>query len=88
MKRTQISTDAVLEAVKDLTNKLNYRLNQKGYGTFSSRHEILGVIQEEHNELIEAVTNLDLSEIKQELLDIAVGAIFAIACINEETLDW
>lgn len=88
--RTLITVDKVHEAVKETVDKLFHRLdNDKGYGTLVSTHEIHGLIMEEMKELGDAVhENADHSHLKEELKDIAVGAIFAIACINSKTLDW
>lgn len=89
MNRAEITTDSINKAIRDLTDKINYRLDQKGHGTFASRHEILGVLKEEFEELSDAVTAKDgMLSVKEELLDIAVGAVFAIACIEQGTLDW
>jgi hypothetical protein len=63
-------------------------LNEKGYHSFSSIHEILGVVDEEHHELKDAVKHNNHEEIKQELLDIAVGCIWGVVSINENALDW
>ena len=80
----------VLDAVNDLMEKLTKRLNEKGNGSFSSKHEILGVLEEEFHELVDSVRKHgDTSEeIIQELLDIAVGAIFGVACIKTKKVDW
>lgn len=88
MNREQITQENIDKAVQDFKEMLEYRLNQKGYGTFASRHEILGVIDTEMIELNEAIEHKNISEVKHELLDVAVGAIFGVACINQSTLDW
>jgi hypothetical protein len=88
MDRKQLSESQIEKAVELTIDKLNYRLTQKGAGTFASRHEILGVITEEYNELVGASHGKDHGRIVDELLDIAVGCIFAVACLNENTVDW
>jgi NTP pyrophosphatase (non-canonical NTP hydrolase) len=77
-----------MKTVDDVIGMLRYKLNEKGYGTFSSRHEILGVVTEEYHEFVEAVHKKDHVEMKNELIDIAVGCIFSAACIEEKTIDW
>ena len=77
-----------MAAVNNTRDRLYDRLNQKGYGTFSSTHEVLGMITEEYYELIEAVKSNKMSDVKDELEDIAVGCLFAIACINNGSLEW
>lgn len=64
------------------------RLNKKGYGIFISTHEILGVVNEEHHELVEAIKNNDLENIREELMDIAVACIHGIASIDTKKMDW
>jgi NTP pyrophosphatase (non-canonical NTP hydrolase) len=87
-KRVEITHEQLIDALADLRTKLMFRMAQKGRGTFASRHEILGIIDEEKLELTEAVKSKTLPSIKEELLDIAVGAVFGVACINQGTLDW
>ncbi|HHX95091.1 MAG TPA: hypothetical protein GX691_04620 [Clostridia bacterium] len=86
--RQQITEEQVKAAVEKVIEKLYYRLEQKGFGTFSSRHEILGVMTEEYNELVEAVHTNNHQEMREELLDLAVGAIFSVACLDQRTVDW
>jgi len=88
MKRELITEEKINEAVEAFKSELKKRLNQKGYNSFASSHEILGVVDEECNELKAAVHKNNLSEVRNELLDIAVGVIFGIACIDSDTLDW
>lgn len=107
--RQQITQQAVLNALASLRAKLDYRLEQYGLGTYASRHEVLGIINEEIKELTDAVHGSPLSEdpqhmtikpkyhteyltnsntVRAELLDIAVAAIFSVACIDEDGLAW
>lgn len=88
MNRINITKAAVDRGVEEIHEKTLYRLNQKGWQTLSSTHEILGVIAEEYQELIEAVKEGDHEKIKQELLDIGVACGFGAACINSKTLNW
>lgn len=86
--RQKVSKSVVCNAEDQLFRRLMERLKEKGYGTWTSRHEILGMIEEEKYELTKAVHEEGFDGIKRELLDIAVGCVFAIACIDEDTLDW
>lgn len=87
--RKQITKRQVRNAVIETQTKLKRRLNnEKGWGTWLSRHEILGFAEEERFELCQAVHSDSLEDVKEELLDLAVGCIFAVACINADTLDW
>lgn len=77
---------AALEAV---AHKLEYRLNQKGRGSFASSHEILGILIEEMTEFTEEVhKNSSSDELVKELLDIAVAAVWGIASIESGGTDW
>jgi NTP pyrophosphatase (non-canonical NTP hydrolase) len=86
--RTQLETNQINDGVKAVLDKLYYRLNQKGYGTFSSRHEILGVITEEYNEFVDAVHSKNYDNMKEEIIDLAVACIFGLVCFEEKTIDW
>jgi hypothetical protein len=88
MSRKQLTEDQIIKAVDRTTCKLSSRLAEKGYGTFTSRHEILGVITEEYKEVVDAVHSKSNSDLEEELIDIAVGAIFGLACLQEKTVDW
>lgn len=86
--RLQVSEQKVGEAVAMVRNHLFRRLEAKGFGTWVSRHEILGFLTEEYHETIEAVHSGTEQDIKAELIDVAVGCIFGVACIDVNGLDW
>jgi len=86
--RPTIQQAKVDEAVEVFKMELARRLKEKGAGTFGSIHEILGIIQEEKRELEDAVHERIHLRVAEELLDIAVGAVFGVACINSRRLDW
>ena len=86
--RPQVPFARILTARDEVINKLEFRLKEKGTGSFASRHEIQGSIAEEYDELLDALRENDMEQYKKELIDIAVGAIFGIACINSGSLDW
>lgn len=75
-------------AMKDIRDALEMRLEEKGYGTYASSHEISGVMDEEIDEMKEAVHENDQQHLRKELVDIAVGAIWGIVSIDAEGLDW
>ncbi len=88
-ERTQISNEQIDVGLLRLSVELRERMEKHGWGTFSSRHEILGAITEEMHELEDAVrTSKDGEEIADELMDIAVGALFGHICVKEGTVDW
>ncbi len=87
--RIQITEQQISDAKVEAGKSLTKRLEQKGYGAFVSRHEVLGVITDEFSELVESVqSKKPLSEVRHELLDIIDGCIFAVACIDAKALDW
>jgi NTP pyrophosphatase (non-canonical NTP hydrolase) len=88
MDRTQLTDEQIMKAVDKTIEKLKFRLKQKGYGTFASKHEILGVITEEYKEFVDAVHSKNYEEMKSEIIDLAVGCMFGLACFEEETIDW
>ena len=73
MKRNNITEPAIKKSTEETYNKIIYRLNQKGWHSLSSTHEILGVVAEEYQELIEAIKEGDKEKIKQELLDSSIA---------------
>ncbi len=86
--RESISRDATRTAVAQVVCRLRERLVQKGRGTFASQHEILGIIAEEYHEFVAAIHDDNVHGITSELEDIAVAAIFGLACIAENKMDW
>lgn len=85
--RLQITMSQTNAAVTELRGKLHERLKEKGYGSFASSHEILGILQEEFDEFKEAVHTNSALDLRSELYDIAVGAVFGITCIDAGGLD-
>lgn len=75
--------EAIIKRVEDdVRNELRRRLQQKGYGIFVSPHEIIGILAEEQHEFTEAVQSNKNYQIREELLDIAVGAIFGLVSMH------
>lgn len=79
------ATDAAIKAVKDA---LEIRLAQKGYHTFTSIHEISGIMKEEYDEMGEAVHLNNHEFLRKELIDLAVASIWGIVSIDADALDW
>ena len=85
-KRVPVTPQAVRLALEKLGDEIFRRLETKGFGTFASSHEILGLIVQETHEFEETVHKKDPSV--DELFDIAVAAIFGVASITSGTTDW
>lgn len=87
--RKLITNDGYTDtAIKDIRDKLEIRLEEKGYRTYSSSHEISGVMDEEYDEMKEAIHNNDQQHLREELIDVAVAAIWSIVSIDADALDW
>ncbi len=76
--------DSALTSVKEW---LDMRVAQKGDGAFVNIHEARGVLDEEYNELMEALHKRDFPEIEHELKDLIAGGLFTLACIHANALD-
>lgn len=89
MNRTEIDIFTIESTIEDFKENLMNRLKQKGFGTFTSNHEIFGIIKQETSEYEEAIHKRLSDEDKiNELFDIAVACVFGAACIKSKTLDW
>lgn len=86
--RKQVRKETIENVIDGVKAKLYLRLEEKGWGGLTSTHEILGMIQEEHHELVRAVQDGEREPVMDECLDIAVAAIFALVCDGDDTLDW
>lgn len=86
--RHQLTQEEFDHAIEAVTRKLEYRQKQKGMGTYASCHEALGVLEEEYDEYLDEVHDRNTEGQVKELIDIAVGCIWAIASINSGGQDW
>lgn len=88
MNRPQISELQIQQVVANFEMALRERLQQKGHGAFVSTHEIVGVVAEEYDEMMDALRQNNRPNFRSELLDVAVGCVFGVACVDAGTLDW
>lgn len=84
--RTAIAESTRDLALYELKAMLEARIREKGCDSFASLHELRGVIDEEFNELREAMHQKQLDQIELELLDLGVAVIFGYACIRSGAL--
>lgn len=69
----------VLTALELLTHHIGKRLQKHGYGAFASNHEAYGILEEERDELLDALRSNDENNIASEFLDVGVTTVIAIA---------
>mgnify|MGYP000891256608 CR=1 FL=1 len=87
--RQQLTPQDFNKALDGVKEKFFYRIGQKGCGTMASNHEILGIISQEVQEYNDSIhQRLSDSDKIEELKDIAVAAIFGIASIESQGVDW
>lgn len=85
LNRSEVTDEQVTKGSIDFAEMLEYRLAHKGHGSYASRHEILGIVEEELLEAKEAIRvdgQAGYDHYAQELLDIAVAALFGYICLR------
>ena len=83
-----VTADQVTEGINELHIQVEVRLKEKGRQSWKSRHEVLGVVAEEYQELIEAVRNGGGAALCHELMDIAVAALYGYINVKNNKTDW
>lgn len=78
----KVPPEEVDAAIERALKALKRRIKEKGNRPYRSRHETYGIIAEEHFELLLAMQKNDGENYKDELVDIAVAAIFGLASHN------
>lgn len=86
--RPKMTKKEIKESLKQVEQAIFRRMEQKGYGTYASTHEMFGILDEEVNEVRDEIRNNNHSAICSELIDVAVTAVFGHACIKSEKVDW
>ncbi len=80
MERPEVTDEEIDRAFVEVRDAMRLRLIQHGYGSFASRSEACAIIEEEAREMWDALRKNDLDDFLDEVQDVAVGCIFAIAC--------
>ena len=80
MVRNTVTKQEIELGLRDIEQMLSRRLSKHGWSAFSSPHEALGVIHEEDFELVEAIKSNIRDHISDEMMDVAVAALFAYIC--------
>lgn len=86
-RRPRLDFTRLQEISDRILDKLFERLKQKGPGISVSIHEIRGILDEEVEELHDAIRENN-HKIREELIDIAVACLLGIASIESEKMDW
>jgi hypothetical protein len=86
--RPEITVEFLHQAEMAVMAHLMQKLEEKGYGSFASNHEIVGAMMEEVGEYTSAIQRHNKEQEHKELLDVAVAAFFGIACQLQGTMDW
>ena len=90
MRKQDINKYVSTQTIKE-TNLITYEqilirtLNntiQHGDKSFSTIHEMFGVLTEEYYELVNEVHNNNIDNIKEELLDVCAVSLFGICSFN------
>ena len=79
--RETINPLEIEEALAIIKHHFYQKLKEKGDGAFASTHEIIGLLDEEFNELRDACHDNNIDDFSEELIDVAIVAIFGYASI-------
>ena len=81
-KRLVIEGDRLHTIMEDVEHALNRRIGQHGDLSFISTHEIFGVLAEEVHELEHEIRSNDAPKIYNELMDVAIAAIWGLVSLD------
>lgn len=80
---TDAKIEAALEAAASaVRSAVLKRIAKHGRGLFVGKMEGLGVVTEEYHELIDACRSNNLRDVRDEAMDVAVGALWLYASID------
>lgn len=85
--RVELSDKEIETSIRVIREKVDIRLIQKHRGSYMGNHESYGILAEEFNELLDALHSNDNEGFYAELIDIAVGAILAMASMYANKID-
>jgi len=85
--RTELDKTQLDVVMADCKAELLSRIERHGNDSFVSSHECLGKLVEEMHELTEEVIANDPAAVEQELWDVAIAAIWAVAS-KRAANDW
>ena len=82
MSRSEGTPTQFANALSAIDDMLQFRIIQKGYGLGCSIHEVAGLVEEERREMWDEVHKENVTSFRDELIDIAVAAIYGVASID------
>jgi len=82
LKRDQTSLEEMYSFLESLKPSIKKRLAKHGYGLAVSTHEVFGILAEEMDELNDEVRNNNYELAYNELVDIAVAAMFGMCSVK------
>lgn len=80
--RIEVPRARVERALLSLHTKLDRAIKIQGSGAFVSLHEIRGAVGEEVDEANDASHEGDVIKVREELLDVAVAALWGVVSID------
>jgi hypothetical protein len=83
-ERVMVDTRTQVHVLTQVAHQLGVRIAQHGPESFIGPHETLGILWEEFAELCDAVRANDRQQVRAELMDIAVAAVFGIASQDDQ----
>lgn len=86
--RKTLELKGINDVLDNVGRLLKQRFEKKGYRALMSSHEILGGVGEEYRELQDAVKSNHIENVRDELLDLIVAALWGVVSIDQNTLDW
>jgi hypothetical protein len=89
MNRPKLDPKDVRPILEGIKNRIDYEVEpaRKGTYAFASTHEVLGALEEEHHELIDAIKSNDTDHVCDELFDIAVVCVWGILSLQKQETD-
>lgn len=87
MSRPEITDPQLSLAIAVFEQELRRHFAMKGPGSLVSTHEVAGVVTEEYHEMLAALRENDPDHFRSELLDVAVGCVFGVACLDAGYLE-
>lgn len=81
LNRLEITDEQVLKALEIITLRTGDRMKQHGKLAHASKHESVGIIMEEVQEMLEAVRLDDTKPFIDEVVDVVVSGVWTLASV-------